>query len=90
MYLYFLIDIFQHKDRLLELEIHRLFRTEKFNIAARKYVKSGTDWQVPEDERWILYGGKVPIRRNILRNSPLTYELLNTDCDYRILCIGGH
>ncbi|XP_011496190.1 PREDICTED: uncharacterized protein LOC105360880 [Ceratosolen solmsi marchali] len=77
----------KQKD-LIELEIHRLFRTESFNIAARKCIVNGIDWQVPEDEYWILYGGKMFSKRKILRNSSLPYELLNIDCDYRILRIG--
>ncbi|XP_058809149.1 protein phosphatase 1 regulatory subunit 36-like [Phymastichus coffea] len=77
----------QHKE-LIELEIHRLFRTDPFNTAKRKYADSGIDLEVPEDEHWILYGPKMPPCVKILQNSPLIYEILRTRCDHRILLLG--
>ncbi|KAL7301288.1 hypothetical protein TKK_0006027 [Trichogramma kaykai] len=79
----------KHK-KLIELELDRLFRTEAFNSAKRRFERSGEakELLVPVDEQWILYGPKLPQRQKILRNSPMPWELLNTDCDHRFLSLG--
>ncbi|KAJ8670134.1 hypothetical protein QAD02_001393 [Eretmocerus hayati] len=82
------IGLFRRHKLLLEIEIHRLFRTDAFNMARRKFKESVKDFEVPKDEHWILYGPEMPRQKKILSNSPLPFEVLNTRCDYRILSIG--
>lgn len=72
-----------------EVEIDRLFRTNAFNIAKRKFKDSNIEFDVPDDEHWILYGPKIPEKRKILKNSPLVYEVLYTEGDYRLLSLGN-
>ncbi|XP_003426916.2 protein phosphatase 1 regulatory subunit 36-like [Nasonia vitripennis] len=79
------IALERKQKELIEVEMHRLFRSESFNTAKRKCGESC--WEVPEDERWILYGPRMPARRKIRSNSPLPHEILYTDCDYRILSV---
>ncbi|XP_023245533.1 uncharacterized protein LOC106647269 [Copidosoma floridanum] len=79
------IALGRKQKELIEVEMHRLFRSDAFNSAKRRC----TECQVPEDERWILYGPRLPARRKILSNSPLPYEILNPNCDHRLLSIGN-
>lgn len=58
-----------------------------YNTANRK--SSGTIMKdMLEDELYILHGPKMPPKRKLLRNSPLSYQLLNTECDFRSLSLG--
>ncbi|CAL1675201.1 unnamed protein product [Lasius platythorax] len=72
---------------LIELELHRLLRTEAYNIAQRQ---SGSRLirDMLEDDIRILHGPKMALKSRLLRNSPLPHELMYTDCDYRLLSLG--
>ncbi|XP_011647801.1 uncharacterized protein LOC105433972 [Pogonomyrmex barbatus] len=73
---------------LIELELHRLLRTEAYNTAQRQ---SGSRMilDMLEDDIRILHGPKTIWKsRKLLRNSPLPHELMYTDCDYRLLLLG--
>ncbi|XP_046607644.1 uncharacterized protein LOC124298952 [Neodiprion virginianus] len=72
---------------LIEIEMHRLFRTDSFNTAKRLCGNLITD-TMSEDEIRVLQGPKIPAKRKLLRNSPLPYQIINTCCDYRVLSIG--
>ncbi|XP_039304744.1 uncharacterized protein LOC105205610 isoform X2 [Solenopsis invicta] len=73
---------------LIELELHRLLRTEAYNTAQRQ---SGSQLikDMLEDDIRILHGPKTTLKsRKLLRNSPLPRELMYADCDYRLLSLG--
>lgn len=73
---------------LLEIELHRLFRTDSYNTAERR--NSELMKNIQESERIELHGPKMRARRKLLRNSSLPYQLLNSDCDYRLLALGNY
>ncbi|XP_020285660.1 protein phosphatase 1 regulatory subunit 36-like isoform X2 [Pseudomyrmex gracilis] len=72
---------------LIELEVHRLFRTEAYNTAQRQ---SGSQiiQDMLEDDIRVLHGPKMTLKSRLLRNSPLPQELIYSDCDYRFLSLG--
>ncbi|KAL6432497.1 hypothetical protein ACFW04_006821 [Cataglyphis niger] len=73
---------------LIELELHRLLRTEAYNTAQRQ-SGSRLIQDMLEDDIRILHGShKIALKSRLLRNSPLPYELMYTDCDYRLLTLG--
>lgn len=67
--------------------MHRLFRTDAYNTADRR-TNGAVNRSMHEDELRILHGPKMPMRRKLLRNSPLPYEITYRDCDYRLLSLG--
>ncbi|KYM92845.1 Uncharacterized protein C14orf50 [Atta colombica] len=72
---------------LIELELHRLLRTEAYNTAQRQ---SGSQLiqDMLEDDIRVLHGPKTTVKtRKLLRNSPLPHELIYADCDYRLLSL---
>lgn len=76
-----------NKVYILEIEMHRLFRTDSFNTAKRTCGGLILD-DMPEDEIRVLQGPKIPEKRKLLKNSPLPYQIINGSCDYRVLSIG--
>ncbi|KAG5347729.1 PPR36 phosphatase, partial [Acromyrmex charruanus] len=73
---------------LIEIELHRLLRTETYNTAQRQ---SGSQLiqDMLEDDIRILHGSETTMKtRKLLRNSPLPHELMYGDCDYRLLSLG--
>ncbi|XP_011860123.1 PREDICTED: uncharacterized protein LOC105557487 [Vollenhovia emeryi] len=73
---------------LIELELHRLLRTEAYNTAQRQ-SGSRLVQDMLEDDICILHGRETPLKsRKLLRNSPLPRELMYADCDYRLLSLG--
>ncbi|XP_036146145.1 uncharacterized protein LOC105840661 [Monomorium pharaonis] len=73
---------------LIELELHRLLRTEAYNTAQRQSSSRFIEDMLQDDIR-ILHGPKTILKsRKLLRNSPLPYELMYGDCDYRLLSLG--
>ncbi|XP_043793017.1 uncharacterized protein LOC122715149 [Apis laboriosa] len=72
---------------LIEIELHRLFRTETYNIAERRSI-SHTIQDMLYDDIIILQGHKIQEKRKLLRNSPLIQELIYSDYDYRLLSLG--
>ncbi|XP_034938439.1 protein phosphatase 1 regulatory subunit 36-like [Chelonus insularis] len=71
---------------LIEVELHRLFRTEAYNIADRK-TNYSMNQGLSEEELLILHGPKMPPKKKLLMNTPLTHELLNEPCDYRLFIL---
>ena len=67
--------------------MHRLFRTDAYNIADRR-SDGMINRDMLENEIRILQGPKMPLRRKLLRNSPLPYQIVNDECDYRVLSLG--
>lgn len=67
--------------------MHRLFRTETYNIAERRSI-SHTIQDMLYDDIIILQGHKIQEKRKLLRNSPLIQELIYSDYDYRLLSLG--
>ncbi|XP_067205540.1 protein phosphatase 1 regulatory subunit 36-like isoform X2 [Linepithema humile] len=72
---------------LIELELHRLLRTEAYNTAQRQ-SSSQIIQDMLEDDIRILHGPKMALKSKLLRNSPLPHELMYSDCDYRLLSLG--
>ncbi|XP_076165484.1 protein phosphatase 1 regulatory subunit 36 isoform X1 [Ptiloglossa arizonensis] len=72
---------------LIEIELHRLFRTDSYNIAERR-SSSQIMQDILTDDIKILYGHKLQEKRKLLRNSPLIEELIFSNCDYRLLSLG--
>lgn len=77
----------QKKIFFLEIELHRLFRTDSYNIAERR-SSSQIMQDILTDDIKILYGHKLQEKRKLLRNSPLIEELIFSNCDYRLLSLG--
>ncbi|KAK0182110.1 hypothetical protein PV327_000279 [Microctonus hyperodae] len=74
---------------LIEVELHRLFRTEAYNTASRTNDQVMNEILLKE-EITILHGPKMPPRRKLLMNSPLVYELFRQPpCDFRIVSLGS-
>lgn len=69
-----------------EIELHRLFRNDSYNIAERKNPELMKN--IKDNERVELHGPKMRKRRKLLRNSSLPYQLLNSECDFRLLALG--
>ena len=69
-----------------EIELYRLFRTDAYNTAERKNPDFHKNMQ--ENEIIQLHGPKMLPRRKLLRNSPLPYQLVYTECDFRLLALG--
>lgn len=67
--------------------MHRLFRTETYNIAERRSI-THTIQDMLYDDIIILQGHKIQKKRKLLRNSPLIQELIYSDYDYRLLSLG--
>lgn len=67
--------------------MHRLFRTETYNIAERRSI-THTIQDMLYDDIIILKGHKIQEKRKLLRNSPLIQELIYSDYDYRLLSLG--
>lgn len=65
-----------------------MLRTEAYNTAQRQ---SGSPIirQMLEDDIRILHGPTVALKRKLLRNSSLPYQLIYSDCDYRLLSFGN-
>ncbi|XP_050460440.1 uncharacterized protein LOC126856195 isoform X1 [Cataglyphis hispanica] len=73
---------------LIELELHRLLRTQAYNTAQRQSGSRLIQDMLKDDIR-ILHGSyKIALKSRLLRNSPLPHELMYTDCDYRLLSLG--
>ncbi|XP_071868504.1 protein phosphatase 1 regulatory subunit 36 isoform X1 [Bombus fervidus] len=70
---------------LIEIELHRLFRTETYNIAERR--SHIIQDMLPNDIQ-VLQGHKIQVKRKLLRNSPLIQGLIYSDSDYRLLSLG--
>lgn len=73
----------------LEVELHRLLRTDAYSIADRK-TGYETNKGMDEEEKFILHGSKMLPRRKLLINSPLSYQLLNEFNDYRLVSLGNN
>ncbi|KAK0083829.1 hypothetical protein PV325_008149 [Microctonus aethiopoides] len=74
---------------LIEVELHRLFRTDVYNTASRNNDKVINEILLKE-EITILHGPKMPSRPKLLMNSPLVYELFREPpCDFRIVSLGN-
>ncbi|XP_011348024.1 uncharacterized protein LOC105285481 isoform X3 [Ooceraea biroi] len=76
---------------LIELELHRLLRTEAYNTAQRQ-SGSRVIQDMLEDDIRILHGReamKQTLKSRLLKNSPLSHELVYSDCDYRLLLLGN-
>uniref|UniRef100_A0A0C9QVB3 PPP1R36_1 protein n=1 Tax=Fopius arisanus TaxID=64838 RepID=A0A0C9QVB3_9HYME len=72
---------------LIEVELHRLFRTDAYNTADRRtggIINKG----MLEDEFRILHGPKMPPKRKLLVNSPLPRQLISEVCDFRVISLG--
>lgn len=67
------------------MELHRLFRTETYNIAERR--SHIIQDMLPNDIQ-VLQGHKIQVKRKLLRNSPLIQGLIYSDSDYRLLSLG--
>ena len=65
--------------------MHRLFRTETYNIAERR--SHIIQDMLPNDIQ-VLQGHKIQVKRKLLRNSPLIQGLIYSDSDYRLLSLG--
>ncbi|XP_054010942.1 uncharacterized protein LOC128893760 [Hylaeus anthracinus] len=72
---------------LIEIELHRLFRTEAYNIAERRSASQIIQDMLIDDIK-VLHGHKIQEKRKLLRNSPLIQELIYSNCDYRLLSLG--
>lgn len=73
---------------LIELELHRLLRTEAYNTAQRQSGSRLIQDMLKDDIR-ILHGLQTTLKtRKLLRNSPLPHELMYADCDYHLLSLG--
>ncbi|XP_032680469.1 uncharacterized protein LOC116848451 isoform X2 [Odontomachus brunneus] len=72
---------------LIEVELHRLLRTDAYNTA---YRQSGGEIvrDMLENDIRVLHGPKVMLKRKLLRNCPLSHETIHSDCDYRLLSLG--
>lgn len=72
----------------VELELHRLFRTDAYNTAQRQ---SGSKLiqDMLEDDIRVLHGTEKTLKSRLLRNSVLPHKLMYTDCDYRLLSLGN-
>ncbi|XP_033217112.1 protein phosphatase 1 regulatory subunit 36-like isoform X2 [Belonocnema kinseyi] len=70
---------------LIEIELQRLFRTDAYNTAGRK--NPGFYKNIQENEILELHGPKMLPRRKLLRNSPLPYQVVYTECDFRLLAL---
>ncbi|EFN84759.1 uncharacterized protein LOC105182942 isoform X2 [Harpegnathos saltator] len=73
---------------LIEIELHRLLRTDAYNTAA--YRQSGGEIirDMLENDTRVLQGPKAMLKRKLLRNCPLLHEIIHSDCDYRLLSLG--
>ncbi|KAK1132946.1 hypothetical protein K0M31_014313 [Melipona bicolor] len=72
---------------LIEIELHRLFRTETYNMAEKRNISHTIQDMLPDDIQ-VLQGHKIQEKRKLLRNSPLIQELIYSDSDYRLLSLG--
>ncbi|XP_043255732.1 uncharacterized protein LOC122399249 [Colletes gigas] len=72
---------------LIEIELHRLFRTEAYNIAQRRSASQIIQDMLADDIK-VLHGHEIQEKRKLLRNSPLIQELIYSNCDYRLLSLG--
>ncbi|KZC11241.1 PREDICTED: protein phosphatase 1 regulatory subunit 36-like [Dufourea novaeangliae] len=72
---------------LIEIELHRLFRSEAYNIAKRRTFSQLVS-DMLEDDTAVLQGPKIQEKRRLLRNSPVIAELIYSTCDYRLLSLG--
>ncbi|KAF3427651.1 hypothetical protein E2986_08396 [Frieseomelitta varia] len=72
---------------LIEIELHRLFRTETYNIAEKRNISPTIQDMLPDDIQ-VLQGHKIQEKKKLLRNSPLIQELIYSDSDYRLLSLG--
>lgn len=67
--------------------MHRLFRTETYNIAEKRNISHTIQDMLPDDIQ-VLQGHKIQEKRKLLKNSPLIQELIYSDYDYRLLSLG--
>ncbi|KAG7202655.1 hypothetical protein KM043_009830 [Ampulex compressa] len=72
---------------LIEVELHRLLRTEAYNTVGREAGNNVKQNMLDDDIR-ILQGTRKTLKRKLLKNSPLIQELVYSDCDYRVLALG--
>ncbi|XP_014479726.1 PREDICTED: uncharacterized protein LOC106747011 [Dinoponera quadriceps] len=81
------IALHRKHHTLIEVELHRLFRTDAYNTA---YRQSGGEVvrDMLENDIRVLQGPKVTLKRKLLRNSPLSHETIHTDCGYHLLSLG--
>lgn len=72
---------------LIEIEIHRLFCTDSYNSAQRKY--NDVIYQnIQNDDIEILHGRQINNKNKLLKNSVLPQLIINDADDYRILSLG--
>ncbi|XP_043273296.1 uncharacterized protein [Venturia canescens] len=72
---------------LIEVELHRLLRTDAFNTADRRSGGIANRFML-DDELRILQGPKMATGKKLLRNSPLPRQIVAQECDYRVLSLG--
>ncbi|CAK9807999.1 Protein phosphatase 1 regulatory subunit 36 [Anthophora plagiata] len=72
---------------LIEVELHRLFRTDGYNMAKRLHASHIVQDMLINDIL-VLQGHMDQEKRKLLRNSPLIQDLIYSDCDYRLLSLG--
>ncbi|XP_053600407.1 uncharacterized protein LOC128669530 isoform X2 [Plodia interpunctella] len=71
----------------IELEMHRLFKTEKYNMVEHK-LKSNYAAKMSPQERYVLFGSCVHNDRKVNICSPLRNESCKDLPDWRLLGIG--
>lgn len=79
--------LMQNKFFFLEIELHRLFRTSAYNMAQRRSASQIVQDMLTNDIE-VLQGRKLHEKRKLLRNCPLTEELIYSYSDYRLLSLG--
>ncbi|XP_076667023.1 uncharacterized protein LOC143368324 isoform X3 [Andrena cerasifolii] len=72
---------------LIEIELHRLFRTDAYNMAKRQSTSQVVQDMLTDDIE-VLQGREVQEKRKLLRNSPIIEELIYSNTDYRLLSLG--
>ncbi|XP_076234535.1 protein phosphatase 1 regulatory subunit 36 isoform X2 [Calliopsis andreniformis] len=72
---------------LIEIELHRLLRTDAYNMAQRRSTSQIVQDMLTDDIE-VLQGRKIQEKRKLLRNSALIQELIYSNSDYRLLSLG--
>ncbi|XP_066592167.1 protein phosphatase 1 regulatory subunit 36-like [Prorops nasuta] len=66
---------------LIELELHRIFRTDIYNIAARNLLSNSKLKNMLESDMNVLQGSYMFSKHKLLRNTPLLHDLLHLSTD---------